>query len=265
MDMVDKGELIDIHRASIASFNPNSVVLSNGTTLNCSAVVFATGWERTQSKLFPPSQLPTLGLPFPLSQQTPAYEKHWSTLDATADEKVCSIFPFLRNPPLELFHREITTTPFRLYRYIVPQALAATGDRSLAFLGCLSNFRNPTFAEISALWATAYLLDLLPRPVNEVLVDQAAMETQISEINAWELRRYRDKASRYPVGGLEIQDFMDVLMRDLGLEVERKRGRGGRGFWGLRAWAREWFRSYMGADYKGIVREFPAGLEHNKV
>ena len=38
MDMVDKGELIDIHRASIASFNPNSVVLSNGNTLNFAAI-----------------------------------------------------------------------------------------------------------------------------------------------------------------------------------------------------------------------------------
>ena len=169
MDMVDKGDLIDIHRASVASFKSDSVVLNNGTILNCDAVVFATGWERTQSKLFPPSQLPTLGIPFSRSQQSSAYEKHWSALDATADEKVCSVFPFLRNPPQELFHREITTTPFRLYRYIVPPALAATGDRSLAFLGCISNIRNPSFAEISALWATAYLLDLFPAPVNAVL------------------------------------------------------------------------------------------------
>lgn len=65
------------------------------------------------------------------------------------------------------------------------------------------------------------------------------METQITEVNAWELRRYRDKARRYPVGGLEIQDFMDVLMREFGLEAERKRGRGGRGLFGVRAWARE--------------------------
>jgi len=86
------------------------------------------------------------------------------------------------------------------------------------------------------------------------------METQISEINAWELRRYRDKARRYPVGGLEIQDFMDVLMRDLGLEAERKRGKGGRGFLGLRGWAREWFWPYMSGDYRGVVGEFLAGL-----
>jgi hypothetical protein len=62
-------------------------------------------------------------------------------------------------------------------RYIVPPALTATGDRSLAFLGCLSNIRNPTFAEVFGLWATAYLLDRLPDPVKETLADQAAMET----------------------------------------------------------------------------------------
>jgi dimethylaniline monooxygenase (N-oxide forming) len=265
MEMVDKGEFIDIHRASIASFNTNSVVLSNGTTLNCSAVVFASGWERTQTKIFPPSELLTLGLPVPISQQPPDYEKNWSALDTAADEKVCSIFPFLRNPPPELFKRQNPTTPFRLYRYIAPPTQAAAGDRSLAFLGCLSNIRNPSFAEVSALWATAYLLDLLPNPVNEVLADQAEMETRISEVNAWERRRYRDKASRYPVGGLEIQDFMDVLMQDLGLEPERKRGKGPRGFLGLRAWAREWFWPYMSADYKGIVEEFKAGLEKSEV
>ena len=265
MEMVDKGERIDIHRASIASFNSNSVVLNNGTILNCSAVVFASGWERTQTKIFPPSQLSTLGLQFPLSEQSPDYEKHWSALDITADEKVCSIFPFLRHPPPVFFQRANPTTPFRLYRYIVPPNLAAAGDRSLAFVGCLSNIRNPSFAEISALWAAAYLLDLMPNSVNEVLADQAAMETQISEVNAWERRRYRDKASRYPVGGLEIQDFMDVLMRDLGLEPERKRGTGARGLLGLRAWAREWFWPYMSADYKGIVEEFKAGLEKGRV
>jgi hypothetical protein len=215
--------------------------------------------------LFLPSQLPTLGLPFPHSQQSPAYEKHWSTLDTTADEKICSIFPFLRNPPPDLFQREIPTTPFRLYRNIILPALAATSDRSLTFLGCLSNIRNLSFAEISAFWATTYLLDLFPSPINKVLADQAAMETQISEVNAWELRRYRDKARRYPVGGLEIQDFMDVLMRDLGLEVERRRGRRARGLLGVRVWAREWFWLYMSKDFQGIVGEFLAGLEEGKV
>jgi len=258
MEMVDKGEFI-------ARFNRNSVLLNNGTTLNCSAVVFASGWERTQTKLFPATELPSLGLPIPLSQQPPDYEKHWSILDAAADEKVCSIFPFLQNPPPLQFQRQNPTTPFRLYRYIVPPAQAAAGDRSLAFLGCLSNIRNPTFAEVSALWATAYLLDLLPAPINEVLADLPEMETQISEVNAWERRRYRDKASRYPVGGLEIQDFIDVLMRDLGLDPERKRGMGPRGLLGLRAWVREWFWPYMSADYKGFVEEFKAGQEKSKV
>lgn len=265
MEMVDKGDFIDIHRASIATIKHHSVVLNNGTTLDCSAIVFASGWERTQTKLFPPSELLSLGLPFPLSQQPPDYEKFWSALDTAADEKVCSIFPFLKNPPPKLFQRQNPTTPFRLYRYIVPPGQAAAGDHSLAFLGCLSNIRNPSFAEVSALWATAYLLDLLPTPAKEVLRDQAAMETQISEVNAWERRRYRDKASRYPVGGLEIQDFMDILMRDLGLEPERKRGRGPRGLLGLRAWAREWFWPYMSADYKGIVEEFKTGLEKGRV
>jgi hypothetical protein len=125
MEMVDKGEFIDIHRASIASFNTNSVVLSNGTTLNCSAVVFASGWERTQTKIIPPSELLTLGLPFPISQQPPDHEKHWSALDIAADEKVCSIFPFLRNPPPELFQRQNPTTPFQLYRY-QPKLLPVT-------------------------------------------------------------------------------------------------------------------------------------------
>jgi hypothetical protein len=91
------------------------------------------------------------------------------------------------------------------------------------------------------------------------------METRISEVNAWERRRYRDKASRYPVGGLEIQGFMDILMQDLDLEPERKRGKGLREFLGLRAWAREWFWPCMSADYKGIVEEFKAGLEKSKV
>jgi hypothetical protein len=47
MNMVDKGELINIHRPSIAGFNPRSAALNTGTTLNCDAVVFETRGERT--------------------------------------------------------------------------------------------------------------------------------------------------------------------------------------------------------------------------
>lgn len=42
----------------------------------------------------------------------------------------------------------------------------------------------------------------------------------------WIRRWYLERARWFAVGGLEIQDFIDVVIRDLGLEVERKRGRG---------------------------------------
>jgi dimethylaniline monooxygenase (N-oxide forming) len=113
-----------------------SVHLSSGQTLPCDAVVFATGWKRTQPPIFDSALLPELGL-VPGERQSADFEKHWSTLDSASDAETRALFPMLASPPADVIEyfrkneRPTSNTPFRLFRNIVPPIYAAKGDRSL--------------------------------------------------------------------------------------------------------------------------------------
>jgi len=126
-------------------------------------------------------------------------------------------------------------------------------------LGTLVNTAVPTYAEISSLWGIAYLENLPFSPsTTSMLSSLPKMEVDVSLINAWGWVRYRDKSMTYLDGSVEIQDFMDVLVRDLGLEWHRKKRAGLKKlhFVGARANAKEWFWPYRGLDYDGLVEEY---------
>ena len=93
-----------------------------------------------------------------------------------------------------------------------------------------------------------------------MLEDLTAMEKNISLVDAWGVLRFRDKAAAYLDGSVEIQDFTDLLVKDLGLRSDRKRyvaeRDGRRGLFGCRIWMREWFYPYFGKDYRGLVEEY---------
>jgi dimethylaniline monooxygenase (N-oxide forming) len=276
--MVAEGKLIHVHRASISSFTSKSVNLSDGQVLPSDAAVFATGWKTNQTPIFPPLLLPELGLPYALSNQSTEQAKHWNMLDSKSEAQVRDIFPMLTNPPPHVVEydkahtKPATLTPFRLFRYIAPSSLAAKDDRSLIVLGCLINTAVPTYAEVSALWGVAYLENLPFAPSTaKMLKDVDEMEKDISLVDMWGVLRFRDRAAAYLDGSVEIQDFTDLLMKDLGLRADRKRltaeRTGKRGVFGLRAWGKEWFYSYFGKDYRGLVEEYRTkwGLEEQKV
>ena len=271
MNMVAEGRLIHIYRASATSLACKSVHLSTGETLPCDAAVFATGWEKTQPPIFDSGLHQELGLPVPVAQQSSDVSDHWNNLDRASDAKVRAIFPMLDSPPTEVVEyfrqheHHVSTTPFRLYRDLVPPALAAKGDRSLIILGTLLNSNIPTYAEVSSLWGIAYLENLSFAPnAAKTITDLTAMEENISMVNAWGQLKALDYAEGYPEGSGEIQNFTDLLMEDLGLRPDRKRLAAERdeekGLLGLRAWYREWFKPYRGLDYKGLVAEYMASL-----
>ena len=91
----------------------------------------------------------------------------------------------------------------------------------------------------------------------EIRFNQAFME-----------RRYGLRGARSPELILEAKSYMDLLCRDLGVEVERKRyrmreRRGGElpmektSWWGkIKNWLREYSEPYVASDLKGIVDEF---------
>ncbi|KAL3488201.1 hypothetical protein BJX62DRAFT_240238 [Aspergillus germanicus] len=274
MQMVAEGNLVHIHRTSVSSLEGKSVHLVDGQVLPCDAIVFATGWQRNQLSLFDQSTLTDLGLPQRISEQSPEVAKHWEKLDTSTREKVSMTFPALASPPRgvatymqkknrkhEQMNNNARTTPFRLFRYIIPPKLAAEGDRSLIVLGLVQNTTGPLYAEISSLWGIAYLENLpFSRETQALLLSQPAMEENISLVNTWGEMMRADLAEGYPDRSGEIQDFTDLLMNDLGLRPDRKRFAaekdGNTGILGLRGWYREWFGVYKAQDYHGVVEEY---------
>jgi hypothetical protein len=271
MDMVAEGKLIHVYRAAVVTLSGKIIHLSTGESLPCDAAVFATGWVRTQAPIFDPALYQELGLPVPVEQQSSDFVKHWSNLDTVSDAKVRSIFPMLSSPPPEVVkyfskhNQPASTTPFRLYRDLIPPTLAAKGDRSLVVLGILLNSNIPIYAEVSSLWGVAYLENLpFARNTAKTINDLSAMEENVSMINAWGQLKAPAYADAYPEGTGEIQYFTDILMNDLGLRADRKRlaaeREGKKRVFGLRAWYNEWFKPYQGLDYKGLVAEYLASL-----
>lgn len=250
MDLVSEDKLIHVHRSSIATIHKDSITLKNGAILSSNALVFATGWKQNQSPIFPSYLLPDLGFPYPLAKEDPQSAKHWNAIEKSSEQKVKDLFPVLAHPPEEVEEydairtRAQTVTPFRLFRNIVPPRLSARGQRDLVVLGTLLNTAVPTYAEVSSLWGVAYLENLPFSPsATATLSSLPQMEQDIGLINAWGWVRYRTRAFDYLDGSVEIQNFMDSLVRDLGLkamrkkEVQRKKGQ----IFGLRGWAKEWY------------------------
>lgn len=232
--------LIKVHRASITILQEKELSLSNGVVLPCDAVVYATGWSFADD-LFPPDLGMSLGLPESSEYQDEATKAYWADLHSRADEEVVRLLPILKEAPPP--NRDLRThTAFRLYRYMVPPALAARGDRSLAFIGYLSSIQTCIFNEVAALWAVAWLEDLVDLGVP---ADRAQLDYEVARVNAWSERRYLGRGHGRPVAGGEIQLVVDLLMMDLGLRVKRKGGLG----------IMDTFVPYRSQDYLGIVDE----------
>jgi hypothetical protein len=91
------------------------------------------------------------------------------------------------------------------------------------------------------------------------------MEKDISLLQAYGNLRYRNPSAHFLDGSELIQDFTDILMRDLGLEPERKRKAAEKKWWELRivGLVKEWFSPYRGIDYLGLVDEYLESCQHH--
>lgn len=177
------------------------------------------------------------------------------------------LFPILADPPKEVraydaVHvKPTSTTPFRLFRRMVPPALAARGDRSLIVLGMTINISVPIMAEVSSLWGVAYLENLpFIEETEKILQSRGEMEKEASVANNMAWLRSRDRSAAVIDAGEVTQWCIDQLMRDVGLRTDRKRlgaeREGRKGWFGLRALYREWFEAYVAADYRGLIEEY---------
>lgn len=236
------GELITVHRASIKSMFESSLTLSNSEVLPSDAVVFATGWEY-KSDLFEPPVAIDLGISAPLEHQDATTARYWEDQRQRAEKAVLDTLPILKTPPPH-YERPVQHTPTRLYRYILPSSLAAKQDHSLILLGLVTSIQTSISAEVSALWGVAWMEGLLER--THSIPSKPEMDYEIAKVNEWSARRYLSRGRQRQVASAEIQDVIDMWMRDLGLKVHRKGG-----LLGLR----DTFVPYRSQDYEGIVKE----------
>lgn len=218
------------------------------------------------------------------------------------DSKVRKLFPAtLNQTPAQPQDPTTTLTHTRwgLYRFTVPSKHFATNDRTLAFAGMISSGQTTATSEVGALWAVAWLEDLfaqIPMPLLDKvdadrltspspLLPKSNLKSKVgghisqedlklladAEIRfnqAFQERRYGLRGARSPEMILEARSFLDVLCRDLGIEVQRKRYRMRErnsgmlleeqiGWWtAVKDYFREYFYPYMADDFKGFVDEF---------
>lgn len=251
LEELHKGENIFIHSGSPAKMVKEGMVIDNGETVKADAAVFATGWE-SSTDFFTDEDALELGLPIPPEKQDAQTKKHWDALQDEADAVVISILPSLakwsRPPP------DLRTTQFRMYHQILSPKLLARGDRSITFAGFVSNTQTAFCSEVIALWAVAWMEGIYPK---SSLPTEAHMEKEVAKVNAWMARRHGRKGLQGPEIALEIQTYFDALMKDMGLEINRKR----RGFFGI---LKEWLLPYQASDYSGIIEEYLASVQKRK-
>lgn len=81
------------------------------------------------------------------------------------------------------------------------------------------------------------------------------MEKDISLLQEYGDLRYRNSSTHFRDDSELVQDFTDLLMRNLGLEPEREMRVVRSRWWGTRVvgWVKEWFSPYRGTKYRGLV------------
>lgn len=257
-DLVRNGS-VKVHVADIDHLSENTVHLSTGAAIPTSALICATGWKGTPNIEFLPNGIDkSLGFPW-------AKDSVDGALVKGATQEIFHRFPRLvdqphPNPkfhPLSESSEAATPHPFRLYRFMVPTAFME--DRSIAFLGVTMTINTALLAQTQALWVSAYFSGrLTPAPSSPPPPSVRSLDVKIPEQSSleleWETALHTEFGKyRYPAGfGRRNPDFVfdaipyvDMLLRDLGLDCTRKRGL-----------LQRCFDPYGVEDYKGLVTEW---------
>lgn len=263
LEGIDQGERIHVARASIVSMKGKVLQLSNQSQVAAEAVIFATGWEPLTGQIFSPNLQAELGLPVLWNSLPDSEAKYWKQLYETEDREILDLYPIFDNVPYKYIQQDAEYTPFRLFRGLIPPSLIA--DCNVVFLGKLGNVQQTSLAEVNALWSVAYLEGHLP--LENLVDDQENMDREVAHVSAFMKRRYPGRRN-IPIALLEVRDWMDMLLRDLGIRTDRNRlawersSSRGFGWWGLKGWMAELLEPYVPAVYKGIVPEFLERINH---
>lgn len=257
-DLAANGQ-ITTHAAEVSSLSEMTIHLSDGTTIEADAVVCCTGWKTTPSvKILPAAIVSSLGFPGSNPSDRVLEEK------ARAD--VLRAAPVLGNPPVrrlpialrpekekleKSFSQSPSTSPYRLYRFVVPCDPDFLRMRNLAVIGAHITLHTAVVAQAQALWITAFFDGKLPRLDTTFLQEPDYGLIQCETFLHTEYQRLRrpkgtgGMGDRCPDLVFDSLPYVDLLLSDMGIQYHRKS-----------TWYREITESYRVADFKGLVQEW---------
>lgn len=199
-------EHVKIIREDIYEMDADTVVLADGSRVTVDAIIYGTGWRQTPGH-YDTQTAAALGLPVPLGPAASVDHEKWEALEAAADKTILARLPILAYPPAYL-KKDPPTTPYRLYRSIVP-----IHDSSIVFLGRMSIINGWRVAEVQSLWAVA----ALDGRIHERQAT-AAMEKDVAETVVWCRRRYLNKGLLANWFLWDCIAYTDQLLEELGLK-----------------------------------------------
>lgn len=158
--------------------------------------------------------------------------------DVAADVVILSLgsskpeFPFLPSKFRKLL--ESDNDGVQLYRHMIHP-----GIQNFAFAGYNHGFLHISAVEVGAVWLCALLDKDIQLPSKE------EMTTSIEKVKNWKRKHINYEPSRLCAVNTRYQQYLDLLMRELGLSPYRKSNL-----------AAEIFSRYTSGDYKGVYEDY---------
>jgi dimethylaniline monooxygenase (N-oxide forming) len=205
MDLIDEERVVQVYH------------LSTGEKISWDAILFCTGWNVGCDSLFDPSKGAELGVSAPLGILSKEHSSYWQKLDLATEKHVLDNFPMLQTAPKIGTALSSPPIPYRCFRMIALNSLAAKHDRFLIYRGMLGNSQVPSYAEVSALWGVAYLENLLQDgSCDGLLGGEERMDKDVANMTMFIAKRYPDKY--HPLAPIEIQSYIDINDTGSGIE-----------------------------------------------
>lgn len=245
---------IQIHHADLMSLSEDSILMTDGTVENVDALVCCTGWNALPPIDFEPLDIrESLGIP----QKKLESEV---ILAQNARSWILENRPYLHGPShlaqMPQRKKKSTpserTTPYRLYRFVVPSNARLLAAKNLAFIGIDFSLLTVLLAQVQALWITAFFQDKLSHirssgPEHQRIVHDTMVQSEYQQ-----LRRPRltgGAGERFPDLVFDSLPYVDLLLEDLGLQTMRKG-----------SWLCDMLVPYSLKDYQNLVQEWLRSL-----
>ena len=264
-----RGDGVEVYVGEIDHLSPGKVHLADGTEFESDVLLANTGWKHVPAIKFLPEGIEKeLGIPHQQAQYTSAEDlANQQELIERVDKEILTRFPRLRDQPtwnknyVPITEQkgidsedEVTPctplTPYMLYHFMVPPSERLMRARDTAFIGMVSNFSNIITAHVQGLWISAYFQGLLEDdPAARALEGEKALEGLRYEtalharFGRW--RYPTDWGNRTPSFIFDAIPYLDMLLRDLGLNIYRKSG-----------WLANMYQPYGPRDYEGVTEEW---------